>query len=150
MGFFDDAVPGGNIAKPVLVALGSLLVGKMLTGGLGGGSASAPPPAAPAQPQAQSGGLAGGLGGLLDRLTHAGHADTVNSWVGTGQNAPLQPNALGSALGSTTVSELARNAGISEQDLLTQLSRVLPNAVDKLTPSGRVPTLAEIESTIGR
>ncbi|MBO0711441.1 MAG: DUF937 domain-containing protein [Acetobacteraceae bacterium] len=147
MGFLDDAVPGGNIAKPVLVALGSLLVGKMLSGGLGGSTASAPQ-AAPAQPQ--SGGLMGGLGGLLDRLTNAGHADTVNSWVGSGQNAPIQPNALGSALGSTTVSELARNAGMSEQDLLAQLSRILPGAVDKLTPNGRVPTLAEIESTIGR
>ena len=148
MGFLDDAVPGGNIAKPVLVALGSLLVGKMLSGGFGGGAASAPPAAAPAQPQ--SGGLMGGLGGLLDKLTNAGHGDTVNSWVGAGQNTPLQPNALGSALGSTTVSELARNAGMSEQDLLAQLSRILPGAVDKLTPNGRVPTLAEIESTIGR
>jgi len=148
MGFFDDAVPGGNIAKPVLVALGSLLVGKMLSGGFGGGAASPPPAASTAQPQ--SGGLAGGLGGLLERLTSAGHGDTVNSWVGSGQNAPIAPNALGSAIGQTTVSDLARNAGISEQDLLAQLSRILPGAVDKLTANGRVPTLAEIESTIGR
>ena len=143
MGLLDDAVPGGNIAKPVLVALGALLVGKMM-----GGGASAPAATA-AQPQ--SGGLlGGGLGGLLDRLTSAGHGETVQSWLGSGQNAPIAPTTLGSALGQTTVSELARNAGMSEQDLLAQLSRVLPGAVDRLTPSGRVPSPAEIETAIGR
>src|SRR5215469_213381 len=33
MGLFDDAVPGGSIAKPVKVALGALLVGKLISGG---------------------------------------------------------------------------------------------------------------------
>ena len=46
MGIFDDAVPGGNVAKPLMIALGALLVGKMMSGG---GSAqpasSAPAPA---------------------------------------------------------------------------------------------------------
>ena len=32
MGLFDDAVPGGNIGKPLMIALGALLVGKMLSG----------------------------------------------------------------------------------------------------------------------
>src|SRR5215469_3557925 len=128
MGFFDDAVPGGNVAKPLIVALGALLVGKMMSGG------SAPAPTAPttgptydsgSQP-AQSGGLLGGLGGLLERLSSAGHGEAVTSWVGPGQNTPIQSEKLGAALGQTTVSDLARNAGMSEADLLAQLSRVLP------------------------
>jgi hypothetical protein len=32
MGIFDDAVPGGNISKPIMIALGALLVGKLLGG----------------------------------------------------------------------------------------------------------------------
>lgn len=32
MGLFDNAVPGGNITKPLMIALGALLVGKMLSG----------------------------------------------------------------------------------------------------------------------
>ena len=28
MGLFDNAVPGGNITKPLMIALGALLVGK--------------------------------------------------------------------------------------------------------------------------
>jgi len=33
MGLFDDAVPGGNISKPIMIALGALLVGKLLGAG---------------------------------------------------------------------------------------------------------------------
>ncbi len=151
MGFFDDAVPGGNIAKPLMIALGALLVGKMMSRG----DASAPAAATPAAPPAGQGGgllggLGGGLGGLLERLQNAGHADTANSWVGTGPNTPIQPSQLGSALGQTTISDLARQSGMSEQELLAQLSRVLPGVVDRLTPNGRVPTLAEIEQVLSR
>jgi uncharacterized protein YidB (DUF937 family) len=147
MGFFDDAVPGGNIAKPLVMALGALLVGKMMTGG------SAPvqtavPTAGPAQTGQRS--LLGGLSGLLETLSGAGHGETVASWLGAGQNAPIQPDKLGSALGQTTVSDLARTAGISETELLAQLSHVLPGVVDKLTPNGRIPSAAEVEAALNR
>jgi uncharacterized protein YidB (DUF937 family) len=139
MGLFDDAVPGGSIGKPLMVALGALLVGKLLSG-------SGQP--APAAQQPQTGGLGGllpgGLGSLLERLTASGQGNVASSWVGSGPNQPIQPGQLGSALGQTTVSDLARHAGISEQELLNQLSQVLPGVVDKLTPGGRVPGPAEI------
>ncbi len=48
MGYFDDAlknaVPGGNLATPIAVAVGALILGKLF----GGGSSPAPAPAAPA------------------------------------------------------------------------------------------------------
>jgi len=156
MGLFDDAVPGGSIAKPLMIALGALLVGKMM--GAGGGPAQQATPM-PQQPQGMpggsmmgggmgggglAGGLVGGLGGLLDRLTSAGHAEAANSWVGTGPNVPIQPGQLSSALGQTTISDLARSAGMSEQELLAQLARTLPGVVDRLTPDGRVPSQAEL------
>jgi uncharacterized protein YidB (DUF937 family) len=148
MGFFDDAVPGGNITKPLVVALGALLVGKMVSGG------SAPTQATAATSgtggsQPGQGALLGGLGGLLEKLSSAGHGDAVASWLGTGQNAPIQPDKLGSALGQTTVSDLARAGGISEAELLVQLSRVLPGVVDKLTPNGRIPNVEEVKAALG-
>ena len=160
MVLFDDAVPGGNISKPLLIALGTLLVGKMLSG-------SSAPAAPQAQPQPQpaagtgggflggltggsGGGLGGGLGGLLERFTQSGHGDIANSWVGTGPNQPIQPTQLNSALGQTTISDLARQSGMSEQQLLAELSRVLPGVVDRLTPNGQVPPPAEVASVWGR
>jgi uncharacterized protein YidB (DUF937 family) len=149
MGLFDDAVPGGNIAKPVILALGTLLVGKLLSGASAPPQAAAPPSGPFSQPQ-QGGGLFGGLGGLLERLSGAGQTEAVNSWVGPGQNLPIPPDRLSSALGQTTIGELARNAGMSEQELLAQLARVLPGAVDKLTPNGRIPSQSEIQAAFER
>lgn len=135
MGIFDDAVPGGNISKPIMIALGALLVGKLLSG-RGGQEAG---DAQQADAQAGDGGLLGGLGGLLGKLTEVGQGSAVDSWVKPGPNQPIAPGHLENALGSQTISDLARQAGVSEEELLQQLSKVLPGVVDKLTPQGQVP-----------
>jgi len=38
---------------------------------------------------------------------------------------------------------LSRQTGLSREELLARLSRELPNAVDKYTPQGRIPTEAD-------
>ncbi len=142
MGLFDDAlqgaVPGGNVAAPLAIAAGALLLGKYFSNR----SAAPTQPSAPAAPQ--SGGLLSGLNDLVQKFQNAGHGEAVNSWVGTGPNQPVSPSQVGSALGQQTISDLARQAGVSEQELLSQLSLVLPSLVDKLTPNGRLPTQAEL------
>ena len=52
MGMFDDAlknaVPGGNLATPIAVAAGALILGKLFGGGSSpSASPSAPPPRPP-------------------------------------------------------------------------------------------------------
>jgi uncharacterized protein YidB (DUF937 family) len=147
MGLFDNAVPGGNVTKPLLIALGALLVGKMLSG-KSAEPAPAEPQAAPAPTGGASadGGLLGGLGGLLDRLKEAGHGNTADSWVGTGQNQPIDANDLGRALGPAVIREIAQRTGMDEQELLKQLSTALPGVVDKLTPGGQVPSHRQVAS----
>ena len=68
----------------------------------------------------------------------------INSWIGVGQNQPVSPGQLGSALGPSIIKMLAQKSGLSEEDLTKQLSQILPGVVDKLTPNGRVPTAAEL------
>jgi uncharacterized protein YidB (DUF937 family) len=68
----------------------------------------------------------------------------ANSWVGSGQNQPVSPGQLGSALGPSIIKMLAQKSGLSEEEMTKQLSQVLPGVVDKLTPSGRLPTAAEL------
>jgi uncharacterized protein YidB (DUF937 family) len=147
MGLFDNAVPGGNVTKPLLIALGALLVGKMLSG-KSAESAPTEPQAAPAPTGGGSadGGLLGGLGGLLDRLKEAGHGNAADSWVGTGQNQPIDANDLGRALGPAVIREIAQRTGMDEQELLKQLSTALPGVVDKLTPGGQVPSHRQVAS----
>lgn len=145
MGLFDNAVPGGNITKPLMIALGALLVGKMLGGGSSSQQQTAPAPTG----GASDGGLLGGLGGLLDKLKDAGHGQTADSWVGTGQNQSINANDLGQALGPQVIKEIAARTGMDEQELLKQLSTALPGVVDKLTPNGQVPSRNQLESLFG-
>lgn len=135
-----------NLSKPLMLGLGALLVGRMLSGG----SATAQPSPPQGGATTPDGGLAGGLSGLLQKLQNAGHGDTVKSWVGPDQNQPIKPGQLRSAIGQKTLSDVARQAGVSEQELLSQLSQNLPQFVDQLTPNGRMPSLQEIAAALTR
>jgi len=150
MGMFDDAmknsVPGGNLATPIAVAVGALILGKLFGGS--SAPASAPASPAPAQPvptNVPAGSVLGGLSDLIGRLTAGGVAPQVNSWVGPGENQPVQPGQLGSALGQNTLNELSQRTGMSQQELLNQLAAVLPQLINRMTPNGRMPTLGDFE-----
>ncbi|TIO79028.1 MAG: DUF937 domain-containing protein [Mesorhizobium sp.] len=148
MGLFDNAVPGGNITKPLMIALGALLVGKMLSGRSEEQPAEpqAPVPAPTGAEASADGGLLGGLGGLLDKMKDAGHGNVADSWVGTGQNQPINANDLGAAIGPQVIREIAQRTGLNEQELLQQLSAALPGIVDKLTPNGQIPQNHQVAS----
>jgi uncharacterized protein YidB (DUF937 family) len=96
------------------------------------------------------GGLAGGgLGGLLDQFRQSGYGEHVDSWVGTGQNRRLAPDELSQALGPDTLDELEQQTGLPRQQLLSELSQELPDAVDQFTPDGRLPAEQEVSSRWG-
>jgi uncharacterized protein YidB (DUF937 family) len=140
-----SSAPGGGIGKPLMLALLALLASGVLFRG-GGPSAPTTTGSQPASDEG-AGGLLGGLGGLLDKLQKGGLGDVANSWVGSGQNQPVSPKQLSPALGSD-IKALAQRSGLSEEELTKQLSQILPGVVDKLTPAGRLPTLAELSETL--
>src|SRR3954452_3306581 len=83
--------------------------------------------------------LSGGLSDLVDRFRQNGHAETADSWVGTGPNKPITPPQLQQAIDPDVLDALSKQTGLSQEELLGRLSRELPNALDKYTPQGRVP-----------
>ena len=90
------------------------------------------------------GGLGAGLRDLLDRFRQTGHEDKVQSWVSTGPNRPIAPQQLEDVLGPERIEWLMQQTGLPKDQLLTGLSSQLPEAVDKLTPDGKVPTEEEL------
>ena len=120
------------------------------------GEAPVPQPGqAGAAPQGDGGGLLGGLGGLLgaggvggmlngglgelaDRFKQAGQSEKVDSWVQHGPNQQVAPNDLEQALGPQVIDAIATRTGLSRDELLDRLSQVLPEAVDRFTPNGRL------------
>jgi uncharacterized protein YidB (DUF937 family) len=90
----------------------------------------------------------GGLGGLLEQLQRAGYGDQARSWVGTGQNAPISPEALEQVFGHDGMAAIARQAGVSEADAARGLSELLPEVVDRVTPGGDVPDLDALTASV--
>ena len=86
---------------------------------------------------------AGGVQGLVSMLQQHGLGEAAQSWVGTGGNQPVSSNELGQALNNgglgSVVEGMAAKLGVDPNQLLGQLSQVLPHAVDHLTPDGQVP-----------
>jgi uncharacterized protein YidB (DUF937 family) len=161
MGQYEDkqAVPGNDFAKPLLIAAGALLLGHLF-GGKKDASAPAPqlPPAEELQKASNAGGLgaiigalAGSLSGpaagtavstgldsLLNQFKQAGHGKAAESWVGTGENHPISPDQLNSAIGEGKIADIARQAGLSPEQLSQLLAQALPKLIDRLTPGGKI------------
>lgn len=156
MGLLDSVIgalgpQGGGHANPQAALVGAILgmlaqggagsagaggagggglggLGGMLGSALGGGAGIGAGP----------GGL-GGLGGLLEQFGRHGLGDVAQSWVGTGENLPISPDQLGQVLGGDMIGQLSRQLGMDQGTLLGQMSQVLPQVVDRLTPQGRIP-----------
>jgi uncharacterized protein YidB (DUF937 family) len=88
---------------------------------------------------AGSGGGLGGLGAILEGLQRAGFGQQARSWVSTGENLPLPPGALEQVFGRGGLAEIARRAGLSEDEAARGLSALMPEVVDHVTPTGAVP-----------
>ena len=83
--------------------------------------------------------ITGGLGELVDHFTKNGEGKTAESWIGKGPNAPITDSQMEKTLGSDLIDSLVKQTGLSREELLSRLSKTLPEAVDKLTPDGQVP-----------
>jgi uncharacterized protein YidB (DUF937 family) len=85
--------------------------------------------------------IQGGLTDVIDRFRNVGQGAAADSWVSKGPNEPITPNHTESALGPDLIDMLTQRTGLSREELLSRLSKVLPEAVDKLTPDGRIPAV---------
>lgn len=125
---------GGGMGGGLAGMLGGLL------GGGGQAGAANSPLAAILGSLLANNGPAGGLGGLMEAFQRNGQGDVLGSWIGTGQNMPISPDALGKVLGPDVLSQLGAQAGgVPQGDLLGSLAQILPGIVDKMTPQGQAP-----------
>ena len=74
----------------------------------------------------------GGLGGVLDTLRQQGLGSHVDSWIGTGQNMPVNAQHIIDALGQGPLAQLAQRFGIDPQQAAAHIAEILPKAVDQL------------------
>ena len=86
-----------------------------------------------------------GLGGLVEFSAQADWKRSLSHGSERALTKPISPNQLQQALGPETVDGLSRETGLPREDLLSQLSRLLPEVIDKLSPNGKLPTDADLQ-----
>jgi len=128
-GNVNDGLPGGGMGG----GLGDLLKGGL--GGLLGGAAAGSV-------------ISGGLGDLINQFQQKGLGDQANSWVSNDPNKPVSPGDLANALGADQIDSLSAQSGLPRDELLKGLSQYLPDAINHLTPEGRLPNEDELSGRI--
>lgn len=126
------------------------------TQALGGTQGGGPDWAALISGLLANGSAHGGLAGLLQQLEAGGLGPQVQSWISTGANLPVSGEQIAAALGGAAglLGQLAQQAGVSHAEAGQQLSQLLPQIVDHLTPNGQLPAggaggLAELTGLLG-
>ena len=81
----------------------------------------------------------GGLGQILGRMQQSGYGQQAQSWIGTGQNLPIDPAALQEIFGHGQLGQIAQQLGISHEEASTGVAQMLPQVVDRMSPDGQLP-----------
>lgn len=97
-------------------------------------------------------GAGGGLGDLISKFQQGGLGDVAASWVGSGQNMPVSADQLSNVFGSDMLNQIASQLGVSQSEAAGQLSQMLPEVVNHLTPNGQAPAggLGDIGSILAQ
>jgi uncharacterized protein YidB (DUF937 family) len=80
----------------------------------------------------------GNLEGLVKQLTSGGLDQHVQSWLGNGENMPVNTDQLRGAIGDQHVQNMGQQAGVSAESILKILAQYLPAAIDQASPNGKI------------
>ncbi len=126
MGLFDQVLGAASGATQQHTGLAAMVVD--LLSGAGGG---------------------GGLQGLVKTFGEQGLSHVMASWIGTGQNLPIDPGQVNQVLGGEQVQAMAAKVGISPEAASSMLSKLLPTLVDQATPAGQIPEEGALQQGLG-
>ncbi len=76
------------------------------------------------------------LSNIFSKIEDANLGEIVSSWIGSGENAPIDTDNLKNLLGEEKISEFAQKLGIDIDSATETLKDLLPQIVDKATPEG--------------
>jgi uncharacterized protein YidB (DUF937 family) len=91
----------------------------------------------------------GGLDGLVRQFQQAGLGDVISSWIGTGQNQPIDPTQLERVF-PNEVTQMSQKAGLPPQQGGSILAQILPQLIDQLTPKGQIPPQNQMGDLAGQ
>lgn len=81
----------------------------------------------------------GGPQGVLDKLRANGLGAEVESWLGSGSNLSLSLQQVVQVFGAELIKSMAAQLSLPTDDFGRKLAEYLPQAIDKLSPDGKLP-----------
>ncbi len=91
----------------------------------------------------------GGLQKVLAGFQANGLAAQTDSWVGTGENAPISGADVREVVGDEQIAQIAAQLGVSEDEAADAVAQVLPTIVDKVSPEGHLAPDSELDAAFG-
>ena len=96
--------------------------------------------------QGSDGGL--DLGNIVSSLSNGNLGEIVNSWLGNGENMPIDASQITELLGSDKVEEFASSLGLNFDSASQALADALPQVIDKAT-SGEDSIVSQMLDQVG-
>ncbi|MES3002760.1 MAG: YidB family protein [Pseudomonadota bacterium] len=101
----------------------------------------------------------GGIGAVLQKFQQRGYTQQAASWVSTGDNEPVDAQAMADVMGQDELAGLSAQLGLPQDEIAGGMAQILPQVVHHLTPDGGVPddaddvlgsSLASLEKMFGK
>ncbi|WP_265693156.1 YidB family protein [Providencia rustigianii] len=87
-----------------------------------------------------------GLSGVVDKFNQEGLGNIAASWIGEGENLPIDASQLTEVFGNLGIEELAQHVGLDPQQTSDLVAKYLPTLVDGATPDGVLPENIDLAS----
>jgi uncharacterized protein YidB (DUF937 family) len=69
---------------------------------------------------------------------NGGLGDMVSSWLGDGENMPIDTDTIANMFGNDKIADFASKLGVDSSSATSLLSDVVPNLVDKSSSGGNI------------
>ncbi len=91
------------------------------------------------------------VGTLVSKLSSFdGLGDMLSSWLGDGENLPIDMDTIMNAFNGSEISEFASKLGIDQENATQLLSELVPNIVDNSSSGGSLlDSIGGIEGAMG-
>uniref|UniRef100_UPI0018926D21 YidB family protein n=2 Tax=Catenulispora pinisilvae TaxID=2705253 RepID=UPI0018926D21 len=92
--------------------------------------------------------VGGGVSEALDKLKKSSIGEQVQSWIGKGENKPVNADQVTQAIGQDQMEQIAQQAGTTPEQAAQAMADKLPGMVDKMTPDGQLPNPQSIKDNV--
>jgi uncharacterized protein YidB (DUF937 family) len=94
----------------------------------------------------QDGGI--DLQGMVSKLSDSGMGDVVQSWLGDGENSPIDAGSVKSLLGQDKIEAFASKLNIDSGDASEKISDMLPQLIDQFSSGGQLLNSSSMISSL--